>query len=41
MHLVPRGEDRVAKEVVERVNHAIIDDEGHPDGRLEPEVILK
>ena len=40
MHLVPRGEDRVAKEVVDRVNHTIIDDEGHPDGRLEPEVIL-
>ena len=40
MHLISSDKDRVAKDVVERVNHAIIDDEGHPDGRLEPEVIL-
>jgi hypothetical protein len=40
MHLVPLGEERVAKEVVDRVNRAIIDNEGRPDRRLEPEVIL-
>ena len=31
----------MAKEVVDRVDQAIVDNEGHPDGRLEPEVILE
>lgn len=41
MHLLSPYKDGVTKEVVERVDEAIVYDKGHPDRRLEPEVVLE
>jgi hypothetical protein len=41
MHLIPRYKDGVAKDVVDGVDEAIINREGHLNGRLEPEVVLE